>query len=279
MNNPVGRDKEILWTEFKNAFTSAFTDTTQKQQAYRELHALRMQGSDLDSYISKFKHLAKKAGYDEATDATIDMFAKRLNRALLDKILDRDTTPTTFNEWVDAARKEQQKYTHKASMMSTTPSKWPTTWNTRSQQHNKPPRRHPNNETVPMDVDTVRRAVTKKDKKKHREAGKCFECSRIGHMARNCPNRKGRQTLACDKSGKFQKSKQKKKKFQPHSFIRVIKEVDSDDEDLDEDSQSDEEETEKLLSISELAAQTSKFTTEQRDEWVQEMKKNGVDFQ
>ena len=78
-NNPVGRDEEILWTEFKNAFTSAFTDTTQKQQAYCELHALRMQGSDLDSYISKFKHLAKKAGYDEAADATIDMFAKRLN--------------------------------------------------------------------------------------------------------------------------------------------------------------------------------------------------------
>ena len=90
-NNPVGRDEEILWTEFKNAFTRAFTDTTQKQQAYRELHALRMQGSDLDTYISKFKHLAKKAGYDEAADATIDMFAKRLNRALLDKILDVKT--------------------------------------------------------------------------------------------------------------------------------------------------------------------------------------------
>ena len=57
----------------KNAFTRAFTDTTQKQQAYRELHALRMQGSDLNSYISKFKHLAKKAGYDETADATIDM--------------------------------------------------------------------------------------------------------------------------------------------------------------------------------------------------------------
>ena len=278
-NNPVGRDEEILWMEFKNAFTRAFTDTTQKQQAYCELHALRMQGSDLDSYILKFKHLAKKAGYDEAADATIDMFAKRLNRALLDKILDRDTTPITFDEWVDAARKEQQKYTHKTSMMSTTPSKWPTTWNTRSQQHNKPPRRHPNDETVPMDVDTVCRAVTEEDKKKHHEAGKCFECSRIGHMARNCSNRKGRQTLAHNKSGKFQKSKQKKKKFQPHSFIRAIKEVDSDDEDLEEDPQSDEEETEKPLSISELAAQTSKFTTEQRNEWVQEMKKNGVDFQ
>ena len=185
----------------------------------------------------------------------------------------------TFDEWVDAACKEQQKYTHKASMMSTTPSKWPTTWNTHPQQHNKPPRRNPNDETVPMDIDTVHRAVTEEDKKKHCEAGKCFKCSRIGHMARNCPNRKGQQTLARDKSGKFQKLKQKKKKFQPHSFVRVIKEVDSNDEDLEEDPQSDEEETEKPLSISELAAQTSKFTTEQCDEWVQEMKKNGVDFQ
>ena len=163
--------------------------------------------------------------------------------------------------------------------MSTTPSKWPTTWNTRSQQHNKPPRCHPNDKTVPMDIDTVRRAVTEEDKKKHCETGKCFECSRIGHMACNCPNTKGHQTLAHNKSGKFQKSKQKKKKFQPHSFVRAIREVDSDDEDLEEDPQSDEEETEKPLSISELAAQTSKFTTEQCNEWVQEMKKNGVDFQ
>ena len=34
------------------------------------------EAGDLDSYISKFKHLAKKVGYDEVADATIDMFAK-----------------------------------------------------------------------------------------------------------------------------------------------------------------------------------------------------------
>jgi hypothetical protein len=37
---------------------------------------------------------------------------------------------------------------------------------------------------------TVRKAVTEADKQKHRSEGRCFECSKQGHIARNCPDRK-----------------------------------------------------------------------------------------
>jgi hypothetical protein len=39
---------------------------------------------------------------------------------------------------------------------------------------------------------TVRKAITEADKQKHREQGRCFECSKQGHIARNCPDRKAR---------------------------------------------------------------------------------------
>jgi len=51
---------------------------------------------------------------------------------------------------------------------------------------------HPNDRTVPMDVDLpvftqVNKAYTENDKRKHHSEGHCFNCSRIGHMAKECP--------------------------------------------------------------------------------------------
>src|SRR5882757_6429027 len=56
-------------------------------------------------------------------------------------------------------------------------------------------RRHPNDETVPMDVDTpvftmVRRAHSEADKARFKREGRCFSCDKQGHMAKDCPDRK-----------------------------------------------------------------------------------------
>jgi hypothetical protein len=39
---------------------------------------------------------------------------------------------------------------------------------------------------------TVRKAVTEADKQKHRAEGRCYKCSKQGHLARDCPNRRPR---------------------------------------------------------------------------------------
>ena len=38
--------------------------------------------------------------------------------------------------------------------------------------------------------DTLQKAETTEDKKKHRDEGCCFECSKQGHMAWDCPTKK-----------------------------------------------------------------------------------------
>src|SRR6267154_6471697 len=61
--------------------------------------------------------------------------------------------------------------------------------------HNGYQRHHPNDETVPMDVDTpvftmVRCAHSEADKARFKRKGRCFSCNKQGHMAKDCPNQK-----------------------------------------------------------------------------------------
>jgi hypothetical protein len=46
-----------------------------------------------------------------------------------------------------------------------------------------------------MDVSTVRKATTEVEKQKHRQEGRCFECSQQGHLVHNCPLKKNRPCI------------------------------------------------------------------------------------
>jgi hypothetical protein len=136
-----------------------------------------------------------------------------------------------------------------------------------------------------MDVDVVRRAVTEEQKKKFCQEGRCFECQKQGHMARYCPNKKkdsqGKYQLQRTKS-QFNKSKNFNK-FKPRtSFARVVNmddsDNDSDNEDMFMTEDSNSGPDNEKLNISDLAACTARFNDNERDEWVKEMKKLGVDF-
>jgi hypothetical protein len=154
---------------------------------------------------------------------------------------------------------------------------------------------HPNDQTVPMDVDVpvftqVNKVYTEEDKKQHCTFGKCFNCSKQGHMARDCLlKRKQQQFLQqsshktshsnwCTtpqstpcKSNQFKKHTfQKPQRFgQPsQSFARTasIQEV---HEESDDDNEED---------IPSLAACTTKFNDRQCEQWVEEIKALGINF-
>ena len=137
-----------------------------------------------------------------------------------------------------------------------------------------------------MDVDVpvftqVNKAYTETDKQQHRIAGRCFQCSRQGHMAKDCPMRKTSATQFKPRSFQSKprygnqiprKTNQwKKRSFQkPLKFgqsaarTATIEEVESDNEDNED--------------VPALAARAAKFNEGQREQWVEEMKALGINF-
>jgi hypothetical protein len=46
-----------------------------------------------------------------------------------------------------------------------------------------------------MDISTAQKATTDAEKQKHRQEGRCFECSQQGHLAQNCLLKKNRPCI------------------------------------------------------------------------------------
>ena len=276
------RTNEALWTEFRTAYTNAFTNTTEKQRSVTALHLLRMKGDDLDSYIAQFRGLARKAGYELDHAGTTDIFARGLKRPLLTAILTkRAQVPNTFQEWVDAATNEEKKY---ATLVSyTSPVPW-TRWNPPAKNTRPTSSSSSNQQAVPMDIDIIRKAIneaeeedeeekirkatTAEEKAEHRKNRKCYECSEIGHVAKNCPHKKFKKVSPS--------------KTDPlNEYLRIIHplaEEDEEEEDelppLQEDSTNYEPDD-----IETIAARTAAFSPAERKAWVQAMQDLGVDFQ
>ena len=68
------KTNELLWDEFEVAFTKAWTDSTEKQDASHRLQNLKMKGEDLDEYIAEFEELMTIGGWDEKSEATMILF-------------------------------------------------------------------------------------------------------------------------------------------------------------------------------------------------------------
>jgi hypothetical protein len=146
--NPIAHGENIHWTELETAFNAAFTDTAKQQNAHVALQQLQMRKDDLDAYIATFKHLASKAGYALTEARTVHLFTLGLKPSLLDAVLLRDTQPTTFTQWAEAARTELQKFVHRQTFKNPSFSKYQ--W-VRPQHHAD--QHHPNDIPIPMDVD------------------------------------------------------------------------------------------------------------------------------
>jgi Retrotransposon gag protein len=116
------RSDETLWTDFKAAFTSTFTDTTKKEDAYQKLKHLKMKDKLVDDYIMAFNSLAAKAGWELSNAGTINAFRSRLWPGTLNAIMNQDVWPDTMPQWQQVAQDEMHKYLAKKAILSFHPS-------------------------------------------------------------------------------------------------------------------------------------------------------------
>jgi Retrotransposon gag protein len=207
----IERDPSVIpwqmtpWDVMEGEFKKMFVDYARHERATKALGELKMEKGNVDHYIARFQQLAMEGGHDIDQPSLMTMFAKGLPTGLADKCYDHD--PDTFDDWAGTAQKCHKvwlkKQAAKGNLSATQPNNpWKnlrfgnqnTGQRGRGGQQGKNPTRYTPRDPNAMDTsaDTIRKAVTDADKLKHRQEGRCYECSKQGHVARNCPDRKPR---------------------------------------------------------------------------------------
>ncbi len=186
----VAHAKENLWATIETRFRQAYTDTAEKQKAQHSIRELKMKGDDLDTFISQFQSIAKKAGYDLYGEATLDIFQRALPYKLVANCIQFDH-PVTWNDWTGAAHRHQQEYIYLKERVKGGEQRGGAT---KFQWRNALTNRNPN----AMDIGRMRAQATFTDEEKRQrvQSGLCFRCNKKGHIARYCPNQGARAAEA-----------------------------------------------------------------------------------
>ncbi len=193
------------WQVVEYNFKQAFIDYAIKEKAQDKLHKLRMKEGNINQYITDFQLLAMDANIDLDEPTVLQLFYFGLPAGLAKKCIFIDS-PNDFDSWAKAAQKNQCRWllhqTLKWKLGSNPPPPPRQTnqtqgrnfpWNNRGGRRGQAnPCQAPTFDPNAMDIDTIQKATTEAKKQKHRQEGRCFECSLQGHIARNCLQRKQR---------------------------------------------------------------------------------------
>jgi len=108
--DPVYDDGPIVWEHFLDSFRERFQDSTKENRARNDLEKLQLKLPLIDEYTSKFKELARQAGYQAGNPETRQLFLHGLPRQVLEEVM-RGGTPLTYQDLkqkaVEAVRARQ----------------------------------------------------------------------------------------------------------------------------------------------------------------------------
>ena len=105
----VAHAEENLWRTIEIRFRQAYTDMAEKVKAQNQLQEFRMKGDDVDTYISQFQSLARKAGYTLDENVMLGLFANGLPPKLMVNCIKFDH-PVDWNDWTHSTRLHQEEY-------------------------------------------------------------------------------------------------------------------------------------------------------------------------
>jgi hypothetical protein len=80
------------------------------QKAKNKFKMLQIKDGKFDNYIAEFQKLMCLRGHLLQELAVINMFAEGLPTALHKKVIEFGNNLITFQDWVDKAQKQHQKY-------------------------------------------------------------------------------------------------------------------------------------------------------------------------
>ena len=199
-----------LWQVLEAEFEKAFIDYMAREKAHDNLWKLKMHGGNIDQYIVDFQFLASWAEINVNDPAAIRLFQLGLPIPLAEACIDLKK-PANFEQWTLAAQAQQHGWIQKKWLQAQKEGNMPNQnqgnqitsqgnnnqrgqffwkWNNGGNtcpSHAQLPPQDPN----AIDTSaTIWKATTDAEKQKHRQEGRCFECSKWGDIACMCPNKK-----------------------------------------------------------------------------------------
>src|ERR1700677_2672884 len=127
-NFHVRLEDEWLWESTMQAFNRQFADVLEQEKAKALLRrGFKMEGGDLDAYISKFEQTVRHAGLNQDDPLVLDKFTDGLPVKMYEDIYTHKQ-PRTYEQWRQEAIQQQKAFVHlKARLNSwrTTPAPAP----------------------------------------------------------------------------------------------------------------------------------------------------------
>jgi len=157
---------EALWEDFIAEFKRAFAEPL--WEVFARLEKLRMAGDEIEMYIATFENLVKRAKCNRESRSMMDYFLKGLPNDFWRSIMNWPAIPNTIDEWQSAARNEVEKRNRKKFYLS------------------RPEGRDTN--AAQFGATRLTR-LSKEERERYMDEGRCFECDEKGHLARNCPDK------------------------------------------------------------------------------------------
>jgi hypothetical protein len=230
MHIPLGM---TAWQVLEREFCNMFINYAKHEWAQDKFAKLKMQGGNVDGYIASFEFLSHWARMDLDDPTTLCLFVCSLPCTLADACINIDN-PKTFCQWANATQRQQHNWMCKWAIHGEYRQMQPHTnqpagnwffWCHPAPGNAPHPQLPPHN---PKAMDTSAAACkvkTKAKKEKHRLKGRCYKCSKQGHVACNCPNKKASaQARVADT--------QESKAMTPHEIARILKAYGDDEWDL-----------------------------------------------
>ena len=197
-NEPDKRDDNTVvvtqnYSNFKNKLRQVFGNFDKEHLAERKMHSLRQTGSTAD-YASKFQQLAAQTQWEAVP--LVAQFYKELKDRVKDNVA-RVNRPSQLQSMITLAIPiDDRQYEHELEKKST--------YNfSKKDRYQKSPKKDQYG-MVPIELD----ATEKRNQSPQKETHKCYNCGKIGHLAKVC---KGKKQANATQSKKKEKKRKEPK--------------------------------------------------------------------